>query len=224
MGSAGKNTSGDLYQTSLTTNGVLYSAASGVVTSTAAGTSGQVLTSNGSGSAPTYQTASSGAWTLISLQSASNSASVSFTSGINSTYSTYAILFQNVDNIDNNTFLVLQMSTDGGSTYITTSYNSMCGIMTDTGGVSASTATGHALVHTYQDNGASCNGSIYLTQLSTTNLNKRWWGQSSGFYAGLGTITWSGGYQPTTSVVNAVKLFFTTGNINTGDFRLYGIS
>jgi len=54
----GSNTSGHLFDTSFTTNGVLYSDASGVITSTTAGTSGQVLTSNGSGSAPTYQPAS----------------------------------------------------------------------------------------------------------------------------------------------------------------------
>lgn len=56
----GSNTSGHLFDTSFTTNGVLYSAASGVVTSTTAGTATHVLTSNGSGSAPTFQAVTSG--------------------------------------------------------------------------------------------------------------------------------------------------------------------
>jgi len=55
----GSNTSGHFFDTSLTTNGVIYSDASGVLTSTATGTAGQLLTSNGSGSAPTFQTAPS---------------------------------------------------------------------------------------------------------------------------------------------------------------------
>jgi hypothetical protein len=53
----GSNTSGHLFDTSFTTNGVLYSANSGVITSTSAGTATYVLTSNGSGSAPTFQPA-----------------------------------------------------------------------------------------------------------------------------------------------------------------------
>lgn len=49
-----------------TTDGVLYSGASGVISSTSAGTSGQVLTSNGPGVAPTYQSVSAaGAITTI---------------------------------------------------------------------------------------------------------------------------------------------------------------
>lgn len=52
----GSNTSGHLFDTTFTTNGPLYSAASGVVTSGAAGTSGQVYQSAGAGSAPGYST------------------------------------------------------------------------------------------------------------------------------------------------------------------------
>ncbi len=59
----GSNTSGHLFDTSFTTDGVLYSAANGVITSTSAGTAGQVMTSNGAGVAPTYQAVSLGAWT-----------------------------------------------------------------------------------------------------------------------------------------------------------------
>lgn len=51
----GTNAAGHFFDTTFTTNGVLYSAAAGVITSTAAGTAGEVLTSNGAGSAPTYQ-------------------------------------------------------------------------------------------------------------------------------------------------------------------------
>jgi len=56
----GSNTSGHFFDTSLTTNGVVYSQASGVLASTAAGTSTHVLTSNGAGSAPTYQALATG--------------------------------------------------------------------------------------------------------------------------------------------------------------------
>lgn len=58
MAQLGSNTSGHLFDTSFTTEGVLYSAASGVITSTAAGSAGQVLQSAGNASPPAYSTAS----------------------------------------------------------------------------------------------------------------------------------------------------------------------
>ena len=54
------------------------------------GTSGQVITSNGSGSAPTWQDAGGGAWNLISTVNASGASTVNLT-GIDNTYSSYAI-------------------------------------------------------------------------------------------------------------------------------------
>ncbi len=50
-----------------TTDGVLYSLASGVLASTAAGTAGQVLTSNGAGVAPTYQDNEGLIWSVITV-------------------------------------------------------------------------------------------------------------------------------------------------------------
>jgi hypothetical protein len=65
MAQLGSNTSGHLFDTSFTTDGVLYSDANGVITSTAAGNAGQVLTSNGAGVAPTYQAAGGGSATAF---------------------------------------------------------------------------------------------------------------------------------------------------------------
>src|SRR5260221_1224895 len=65
--SSGVNTSGNLFQTSLTANGILYASSTGVITSTAVGTATQVLTSNGTGVAPTYQAAPAPATTAAFL-------------------------------------------------------------------------------------------------------------------------------------------------------------
>lgn len=63
---------------------------------TSAGTSGQVLTSAGSG-APTWATPSAGALVFLSSQTVTGSpTTVDFTSGINSTYDDYFITFENV--------------------------------------------------------------------------------------------------------------------------------
>jgi len=66
MASSGKNTAGNLYQTSLTAYGVLYDDASNVISSTAAGTAGQLIQSSGAGVAPAYTTATYPATTTVS--------------------------------------------------------------------------------------------------------------------------------------------------------------
>lgn len=71
----GSNTSGHIFDTTFNTNGALYSAASGVVTSTTAGTTGQVLMGN-TGSAPTFQAISGGGLTWSVITGASQAMSV----------------------------------------------------------------------------------------------------------------------------------------------------
>jgi len=65
--------------------------ASGDPAAVAVGTATHVLTSNGTGAAPTFQAAAGGgAWTLIGTQDASDSATLTQT-GIDTTYDMYAI-------------------------------------------------------------------------------------------------------------------------------------
>lgn len=62
---------------------------------TAAGTSGQVLTSNGA-AAPTWQSASGGAVVKISSATFSRTNTLTVTSGISSTYQFYRLIFMNL--------------------------------------------------------------------------------------------------------------------------------
>ena len=57
---------------------------------------------------------------FISKQTASSSASVSFTSGIDSTYKEYIFYFNNIHPQNGSNHLTFQCSTDGGSNYNTT--------------------------------------------------------------------------------------------------------
>ena len=59
------------------------------------GTSGQVLTSNGSSSAPTWQDAGGGAWNLITTVNASGASQADIT-GMGATYDQYCIIGRNV--------------------------------------------------------------------------------------------------------------------------------
>ena len=73
-----------------TAGGVVYGDGTNYA-STSAGTSGQVLTSAGSG-APTWATPSAGAMTLLSTITASSSATVDVETGFGATYDSYMIL------------------------------------------------------------------------------------------------------------------------------------
>ena len=91
----GSNTSGHLFDTTFTTNGVLHSAASGVITSTAAGTTGNILISQGAGAAPIYSSQP-----VIASGIVTNSSQYAFSAYLNATASNvtgdttaYTILF-----------------------------------------------------------------------------------------------------------------------------------
>jgi hypothetical protein len=113
-------------------NGTIpYQSASGTTQMLAVGTSGQVLKSNGA-AAPTWITPSSGALVFISSVTASNSATVSFTS-LSSTYDVYMVELVNLVTV--NAELQMRMSTNNGSSYDTTNYR-----FSSIGGVNTSSA------------------------------------------------------------------------------------
>ena len=85
------------------------------------GTSGQVLTSNGAGSAPTMQDVPAGFF-LVSSQTASGDASLEFTNL--SAGSVYCFTFNGIIPATNDRDLYAQVSTDNGSTYASSSYQS----------------------------------------------------------------------------------------------------
>ena len=71
--------------------------AAGNPAAVAVGTSTHVLTSNGTGAAPTFQAAAAGgAWNLLETINASAASSVEFTSGIDSTYKNYRVLYTDI--------------------------------------------------------------------------------------------------------------------------------
>ena len=61
-----------------------------------------------------------GSLNLISTQTASSSATISFTSGIDSTYKEYVFKFYDIHPATDNSSFTFQASTDGGSNYNTT--------------------------------------------------------------------------------------------------------
>lgn len=199
----------------------------GFVPAPAAGDEGKFLRGDGS-----WQTASSSgtaAMNYISEQTASNSASLAFTSGVDSTYRYYIIILRNIKPATDGANLILTMSTDGGSTYLaSTGYKYGLFRVTNDAATGARGSTGTSSIELADNlgNGAAeaLDGEIRLWNMpSTTNqksvsIDTTWEDAASDRFRSTG-----GGANTTTSAVNAVKLAMSSGNIASGTATLYGV-
>ena len=77
-----------------------------------------------------------------------------------------------------------------------------------------------------QDNDASSSGEIILFNPSSTTYVKHfmWTGNHMSYYSTPWSInSYVAGYGNTTSAVDAIQFKMTSGNIDAGTFKLYGI-
>ena len=173
--------------------------------------------------------------TLISSQTASNSASISFTSGLTSTYKAYKFVFSNIHARTDAVQFQFNMSTDGGSNYNVTktttffrSYADEAG--TDSGLVYVSSgdlAQSTSFQRILNDNGSGAdeagNGTLILFNPSSTTYVKHFISSSEKTSGGFSANDFSAGYGNTTSAVNAIQFKFSSGNIADGIIKLYGV-
>lgn len=192
------------------------------VASTGLGTSGFVLTSNGASAVPSFQSAA-GNLILIQTQNASGTpATISFTSGITSQYTTYFMVYSNVIASTSVDTLAMQWSTNGGSGYITTGYgSSTISSLYSSATLLDTSSTTYCVVAYESSTTIPLNGSLWMYNLATAQVpicTGQYFGGAStrqGFNSGNNT---------TTSGVNAFKLYFVSGaTFTTGTFSLYGL-
>ncbi len=180
---------------------------------------------------------SGGGMTLISEQTASGSATLDFTSGIDSTYDSYVFKFINIHpSIDGAQFL-FNMSTDGGSNYnVTKTTTVFRSIHTETDAIaliSYRTATDLAQSSSYQtindnigsDNDQSLSGNLTIYNPSSDTFVKHFLcvNNTSKQDDNLQQL-FIAGYGNTTSAVDAVRFQMSSGNIDSGVIKLYGVS
>ena len=179
-----------------------------------------------------------GAMTLLSTTTASSSANIAITSGIDSTYKEYQIHGINIHGQTDDKNLRFITSTDGGSSYgvatTSTAFRALhCEDGTE-GNISYSASfdlaqgTGAQLMNLMDASGAdSCmNFILTLYDWSNTTFVKHWTCRSCSVEGGAdGEIDmYTAGYVNTTSAVNAIKFDMNSGNIDAGTFKLYGVS
>ena len=178
----------------------------------------------------------SGAMNLISTQTASSSSTISFTSGIDSTYDEYVFKFYNIHAGTDDKDLTFQASTDGGSNYNTTMTTTFFQTFNDEADSSTSLSynanfdqaqgTGFQLFsHSLgTDNDQSSSGTLTLFSPSSTTFVKHFMSRMAVYHASdFNNDLFTAGYFNTTSAINAIQFKMDSGTFD-GVIKLYGIS
>jgi len=181
----------------------------------------------------TTLSASGGSGSLIFIASAtaSNSASIDFTSGINSTYSHYIIELDNVV-FANSAALYLRTSTNGGSSYDSGAsdycwnYAALRNSSAYLGVGNGSSAQIELGTIVSVGSGHSVSGQVHLWTPSAASSVK----VSADIIGGSALVNtevqrfMAQGSRLTNADVDAIRFFLSSGNITSGTFRLYGVA
>jgi hypothetical protein len=179
-----------------------------------------------------------GSQILISEQTASSSASIEFTSGIDSTYDIYKFEFINIHPQTDAQHLGLQGSTNGGSSYgiavtstlfrsyhfendsdANVAYRADYDLAQSTGLIPFSDG-----IATGNDNDQCVSGYIYIYNPSSTTYVKNFISSLNEYHQiDVSVNNFIGGYFNTTSAINAFKFEMSSGNIDDGIIKMYGI-
>ena len=183
-----------------------------------------------------FGSANTGSMVFISKQTASSSSTISFTSGIDSTYKEYLFTFKDIHPATDGANFTFNASADSGSNYnvtaTTTLFQSYHDEADSAAAVSYSSTHDHAQDTDYKklgiafdnDNDSCGSGYLHLFNPSSTTFVKHYLGimqvaQNSAF----SQAEHYAGYFNTTSAIDAVQFKMSSGNIDAGDICLYGI-
>ena len=196
------------------------------------------ITNSSVSAVTSFANASGGTLTLLSTQTASASATISFTTGLDSTYDAYEFHFINIHPQTDNVIFQFNGSTDAGSNYnvikTTTIFKTHLNeagtddsfqYRTD-GDLAQSTAfqninTDGTIGNANDENLA---GILTLFNPSSTTYVKHFISTSQiNTFNDYSTETFMAGYFNTTSAINAIRFQMSSGNIDDGIIKLYGV-
>jgi hypothetical protein len=182
-----------------------------------------------------FANAPAGTLILLSTQTASNSATISFTTGLDSTYDEYQFKFIDINPATDSVRFTFNLSTNSGSTYVVTktttsfaSYHDEADTATNLGyqsGFDLAQSTAFQRLSDNIGNGAdeSLAGSMSLFNPSSTVYMKHFIASTNTYEAGnYSSNYYYAGYGNTTSAVNAVQFKMDSGNFD-GVIKLYGV-
>jgi hypothetical protein len=194
------------------------------------------ITNSSVSAVTSFANASGGTLTLLSTQTASASATISFTTGLDSTYDEYIFKFISCRPATDDVKFVFNGSTDSGSNYNVTKTTTVFRAYHDEADTATALAyeAGNDLAQStaFQDlidsngNDADQNlgGTLTLFNPSSTVYVKHFIANMNTAHASNYTQEWFvAGYFNTTSAVNAIQFKMSSGNIADGTIKLYGV-
>ena len=193
-------------------------------------------------SANGFETSSATSMILIKTLTASSSATLSFVDGssdvvLDSTYPVYMFKFINLHPASSNSNMSFNGSTDSGSNYNVTKTTTLFRSIHKEDGSDSSLSyrtaediaqgTGFQVLHlnSGNDNDQCMAGILHLFDPSSTTFVKHFISRMQSAAEGdYSQEFYAAGYGNTTSAVNAIQFKFASGNIDSGTFKLYGVS
>lgn len=177
-----------------------------------------------------------GSPTFINAQTATNSTTLSFTSGLDSTYYQYMFVCNDIHPETDGAAFSFQCSTDGGSSYATTTTSntfrayhfesdSQAALAYDSSTDQEQGTAFQWLAENFgSDNDQDGAGILKLYAPSSTTFVKQYMSRFSRVSSNDNTYDfYLGGYFNTTSAINAIQFKMDSGNFN-GYIQMYGIS
>jgi len=173
---------------------------------------------------------------LLTTATISGGTSISFTSGIDSTYDVYIFKLIDINPSVDNTRINVNFSADGGSTFMTktSTYfraihdenDTSTGVAYDTGDDLAQSTANQKLCHGIGSAASECGaGDLYLFGATSTTYIKNWYSTMNVYYPASGGFSiecFTAGYCNTTSAINHVRYEISTGVFD-GTIKMYGL-
>jgi len=177
-----------------------------------------------------------GGLVLLATETASSSATIDFTSGIDSTYKKYVFKWIDIHPATDGTDFTFQTDTGTNTSYNQTmttimfrSENNEADTSNDlsyqTGGDQAQgTAFQDICGEVGNDNDQSCTGTLHLYDPSNTTFVKHWTAIGNSYKnTDFSKHTYTGGYVNTTTALTRVQFKMSSGNIDAGVIKMYGV-
>lgn len=230
------NGAGDISEVTTTNHSLLIGNATGTISSLGVATNGQIpigstgvdpvlntitagsgiSVTNGAGTITIAATGvPGGGLTLIQSQTASGVASLNFITGITNTYRNYFIICDNLSSATSSNSLFVQLSTNGGSSYITSGYFGVTGAVSGInialgwGGATVLAAGESYLMNLTSGAGYVMSDGNYATYTLSTNVS---------------STSISGFYNTASTTVNAIRVTIDNTVTWSGHVSLYGLS
>ncbi|KKM06945.1 hypothetical protein LCGC14_1738910 [marine sediment metagenome] len=179
----------------------------------------------------------SGGWTWLATVTASNAASVDFTSSIDGTYSQYVIVGVDINPATDDTDLWIRTDSNGGASFDAGASDygwTVDGVISPTPTTADSIDSADAQIVTNSTIAANGLGNgadessqiiIWISNPAGTTYNKiiTWQLGVQGTTAGEVHIYHGVGIRRATAAINAIQFLMSSGNID-GVFRLYGVA